>query len=891
MQLCIQIINVNFTMSNIQSYLKYLLVLCVTTSVFSQINVTANLNVKHIVGDVSTFDRSKFIVIHANQTEKEWDGDNFTADLRNDFLNGYDVYLGRDTGGITWNLNNMSEDPSRPGFASPSEIASKGVNSRNNFQSKTNLHQYENRKNATIAGQLHPFWTGEGQKATQKGWKLANATATGEFMGRYFNEFHGQNGQKKPSYVEVINEPAYESLGGKLNYTGSIKEIADFHVEVADAIRAQDPNLKIGGYTTAFPDFEVGDFQRWNNRWKQFMDIAGEKMDFWSIHLYDFGSIRGGEKELRSGSNVEATFDMMEHYSKLSFNKVKPFVISEYGAQTHDYNNKPWSPYRDWLHIKASSSLLMSFLERPNSIASAINFIICKAEWGYNNDKDIPYSSRLMRKENEPSSYTGKWVYTDMVKFFQLWQNVKGTRVDTTTDNLDIQVNAYVNGSKAYIILNNLNFKTETINLNVFDTKNVAISSVLKRHLTLKGDTPVLEEETLTSVINSVEVGAESTVILEYTFENEITLNETSNETKYYATDYLKSIEANQARTFEINNVSKSSYGEAVLRIGVGREHGKILHPKVKLNNTSIDVPENWRGYNQAQRERFFGVLEIPLPYDVLSTNNTIEIEFPDSGGHISSVTMQVYEFSDNIREVKPSDIPTNNYQIKTIGTTCPDSNNGSISILTVRNLNYKALITSTGYSNNFDFNKELNVEGLAAGIYKIEITIPDFPEYNIEFSLEITKPDNLIVSSKVNKSNRTVTINLSGNDKYFVKVNGLTNTIYENTIELPLDYGFNEISISTNKDCQGVYFEKLFMGKDMLVYPNPAINNVTLSVPKELVGGEISIYAATGNLIKKQNVIAIHNNILVSEIPTGFYFVTVSKHNEIKLQSKLIIQ
>ena len=283
--------------------------------------------------------------------------------------------------------------------------------------------------------------------------------------------------------------------------------------------------------------------------------------------------------------------------------------------------------------------------------------------------------------------------------------------------------------------------------------------------------------------------------------------------------------------------------------------------------------------------------MEIPLPYDVLSTNNTIEIEFPDSGGHISSVTMQVYEFSDKIREVKPADIPANNYQIKTIGTTCPDSNNGSISILTVRNLNYKALITSTGYSNNFDFNKELNVEGLAAGIYKIEITIPDFPEYNIEFSLEITKPDNLIVSSKVNKSNRTVTINLSGNDKYFVKVNGLTNTIYENTIELPLDYGFNEISISTNKDCQGVYFEKLFMGKDMLVYPNPAINNVTLSVPKELVGGEISIYAATGNLIKKQNVIAIHNNILVSEIPTGFYFVTVSKHNEIKLQSKLIIQ
>ncbi|WP_111706209.1 beta-agarase [Lutibacter citreus] len=647
-------------MKFIQSVLKYLVLFLLSVTCFGQVNVNANLNVKHSVEGISTFDRSKFIVIHANQTEKEWDGDNLSSDLRNDFLNGYDVYLGRDTGGISWNLNNVTEDSTRPGFASPSEIKSKGLTNRNNFRKKTNLHQYEARKNATIAGQLHPFWTGEGQKATSKGWKLANGTATGEYMGRYVNEFYGGEGQKTPSYIEVINEPSYESLGGKLNYTGSIKEIADFHVEVANGIRAQAPNLKIGGYTTAFPDFEVGDFQRWNNRWKLFMDIAGEKMDFWSIHLYDFGSIRGGEKELRSGSNVEATFDMMEQYSKLSFNKVKPFVISEYGAQTHDYNNKPWSPYRDWLHIKASSSLLMSFLERPNSIASAINFLACKAEWGFKSKLNIPYASRLMRKENEPTSYTGKWVYTDMVKFFQLWKNVKGTRIDTTTDNLDIQVDAYVDGDKGYLIVNNLNFQAETINLNIFDSKNIAIKSILKKHLTLNGDVPVLEEETFNSSISEVEVGAESTLILEYTFKDDIIIDESSIETKYYATDYLKPIIANKAQSFNIINVSKSKYGEAVLRIGVGREHGKNLHPKVKVNNTVIEVPDNWRGYDQAQRERFFGVLEIPVPYNVLLKNNTVDVEFSDDGGHISSVTMQVFEFSSNIREVDASDIPRN---------------------------------------------------------------------------------------------------------------------------------------------------------------------------------------------------------------------------------------
>ncbi|ANW95064.1 hypothetical protein AXE80_01580 [Wenyingzhuangia fucanilytica] len=615
-----------------------------------QVNVDINFNVKHIVGGISTFDRSKFITIHANQTENEWDGDNFTSDLRDDFLNGYDVYLGRDTGGITWNLNNMEEDPTRPGFADPAKISSKGQTSRNSFAAKTELHQYENRKNQVIAGQLHPFWTGESQKATNKGWKLASPTATGEYMGRYFNAFHGGNGLKEPNWVEVINEPAYEALGGKKNYTNSLQEIADFHVEVADAIRAQNPNLKIGGYTVAFPDFETGDFQRWINRDKLFIDVAGEKMDFWSWHLYDFPAI-GGKVDLRSGSNVEATFDMNDQYSMLQLGHTKPYVISEYGAQTHDYNGNGWNAYRDWLFLKAQNSLMMSFMERPNEIAIAIPFTVVKAEWGYNTQTDEPYSARLMRKTNEPDSYTGTWIYSDRVKFYQLWKNVKGTRIDTKASDLDIQVDAYVDGTKAYVILNSLETTPVTINLNTFEFNNVTIDQIVKNHLTWSGNAAVIEEETLSTPISEVVLGAESTMILEYTFANSITIDETSNETKYFATDYLKPITANQENNFEINGVQKNhNYGEAILRVSIGRDHGKTLKPTIKINNTQINVPDDWRGYDQADKGRFFGTLEIPVSYNLLTQNNTISVTFPDTGGHVSSVVLQVFGFSKDIR-------------------------------------------------------------------------------------------------------------------------------------------------------------------------------------------------------------------------------------------------
>tara|TARA_R110002126_G_C10486601_1_gene502614 strand:+ start:2014 stop:4188 length:2175 start_codon:yes stop_codon:yes gene_type:complete len=690
-----------------------------TPIVKAQNSVDINLNVKHVVGGVFEFDRTKFITIHANQTENEWDGDNFTTDLRDEFLNGFDVYLGRDTGGITWNLNNMAEDPTRPGFANPSEITRKGNNARNNFASKTKLHTYESRKvNSIVAAQLHPFWTGESQRATNgTGWKMASPTATGEYMGRYFNEFHGGNGQIGPTWVEIINEPAYDALGGKRNFTNSLQEIADFHVEAADAMRAQNPNLKIGGYCAAFPDFETGNFQRWNNREKIFIDVAGSKMDFWSIHLYDF-PVFGGKKDLRSGSNVEATFDMMDHYSMLKLNQTKPYVISEYGAQTHDLNNQGWTAIRDWMFLKSQNSLMMSFMERPDNIAVAIPFTIVKAEWGFNNAKNIPYSSRLMRKTNEPASYTGTWIYSDRVKFYELWKNVKGVRIDTKASDLDIQVDAYIDGNKGYVILNNLEFVAKSIDLNIFDKYKAGITSITKKHLTLVGSAAVMQDETFTTPISNVQLGAESTMILEYTFDKNISIDEESQEVKYYADSYLKPIIGSQTNVFNVNGITKSAtYGEAVLRLGIGRTHGKTLKPIVKVNNTVITVPDDWRGYDQAQKGQFFGTLEIPVSYDVLNTNNTVSVEFSDTGGYVSSVIMQVFNFSSDVRTLSVKEVKDNESSKKL--NVYPNPTNGVFNISNIAENEDMQIYNISGLKiMDLKASKDINISELASGVY-----------------------------------------------------------------------------------------------------------------------------------------------------------------------------
>lgn len=868
------------------------IVFLISFPAISQTNVDVNFNVKHTVGGVDTFQREKFITIHANQTENEWEGDNFTPDLRDHFLNGYDVYLGRDTGGITWNLNFMPEDPTRPGFADPAQIASKGLNSRNNYASKTHLHAYEARKlNHVIAAQLHPFWTGESQRATSNtGWKLASPTATGEYMGRYFNEFHGGNGQPEPDWVEVINEPAYEALGGKSNYTNSLQEIADFHVEVADAIRAQNPNLKIGGYTAAFPDFETGDFQRWLNRDKLFVDVAGEKMDFWSWHLYDF-PVFGGKMDLRSGSNLEATFDMHDHYSMLKLGKTKQYVISEYGAQTHDLRNDAWSAYRDWLFIKAQNSMMMSFMERPDAIAIAIPFTIVKAEWGFNNTHNVPYGARLMRKSNEPSSYTGQWVYTDRVKFYELWQNVKGTRVDTKSDNLDIQVDSYVDGDKAFIILNNLLFTDEEINLSMFELGGKTISSIQKKHLYLSGDAPVFIDESIPVNTSSVTLSAESTMILEIAFDESITIDETNEEVKYYATEYLKPISANQPITFQVNDVVKNTYGETILRVGIGRDHGKDLKPIIKVNSSEINVPDNWRGYNQADKGRFFGTLEIPIPFGLLNNDNTITVEFPDSGGHVSSIILQVFNFSSNIREINPSQMPSSNYRIKGTSATCIGENNGAINIVTSFNQNYKATVSGPdGYNEIFNFTNTLDTQGLNPGTYNIVITVPAYPEYDIEFVVEIGEPEPLDVTSKISDSKNALTLNLGGSENYYIDLNGREIQTSSKTITLDLIDGANKLKVRTDKDCQGIYEEIFFIDKSFFLFPNPVKEELTVVVSDELMNSKAQIYNVLGTLVKELSISKSQNRISVNNLKQGIYIITFEKDKNNVGFSKFVV-
>ncbi|MER2494398.1 hypothetical protein [Catenovulum sediminis] len=626
-----------------------------TDSVEYQVDV--NLNLSHKKGGVDSFDRSRYITMHIGTRDNEWP-DNQT---QKQFIEDYDVYYGRNNGVLPWQLNRL-KDTAVNGVVDDAQMTTFGNQTKNNYANDTFEHQFENRmSNMMYGGQpsMYPHKEYDTCSATNcygNDWVAGYdeyARFVSEWLSKYFGD-GGTTGEKKPQIIEVMNEPFVHS--DDLNSSNA--NITELHKVVAERLHQDHPGIKVGGYTAAYPALEANNsnFDLFDNTWKTFIDNAGDAVDFYSIHLYD--GHNNSEAMFRSGANIEAILDMIEHYSVLQVGEAKPWVISEYGFYSPFYKSTPYSKKEDWWNLRSFSSIMMQLMDKPDQIMTSMPFFILKALWSGNNGVDEEghrYPSRLFVLEEEldgsinVTDNGGNWVYSELKKFYELWSDVKGKRVDSKPSDLDLQTDAYIDGNTLYFIVNNLEHEDVTFNFNLIDKHNTPVNGISYKHLYFDEaqNAPVHDQGDLTKDTTEFTVNAFATVILKVDYASALTINEEMTETKYYADKFKQPIKANTAVDFAINSVQKgTANGEAVLRLGIGRAHNLSLTPSVTVNGTEIPVPSDFRGYSQDTRDSFFGVIEVPVPYSALQQNNLVKVQFPDAGGFVSSVTMQVFESS-----------------------------------------------------------------------------------------------------------------------------------------------------------------------------------------------------------------------------------------------------
>ncbi|MEM9419877.1 MAG: hypothetical protein AAGA25_12625, partial [Planctomycetota bacterium] len=592
--------------------------------------VDVDPTVRHHIGDVTGFERAKYINMHSSPTEGEWD----SPEMMDQFLNGWDVYLGREAGQPLLYVGQTPEDPDKPGYPSISHIEQFGQELREAYDQNTAIHQYESRTDLIVATHPHPFFP-DGTP-TELGWSFANMDATATFMGHYFKNFYRQSneqpGPPMPAYFEVVNEPVWDLIDSP-HAKGNIKheDIYEYHNVVADKVRELNPgmNMKIGGFCQASADPEEDNFEEWDRTWGSFMEIAGDNMDFFAIHFYDKSWERGYQIKTK-GARMEAVLDMIEQASLIELGAVKPLLISEYGMTGVHTRLDPYTPERDWHKLNAYSGFMMGLMERPHIIEKSAPFMIMKALW-WSHETGNPYRTRLLREED------GKWVYTELAHFYELWSRVKGQRLWAQASDPDIQTAAFADGNTIHLVVNSLDIGTVPVHIKL--PVGTEPDKITLRHLHAPEGKPVFEEVELDAFPEVFEIGEQATAIFELQYDQAPSPTALVQETKHYGDSYLHEIGIHPL-TFKIPG-NEGSHG--TLRIGISREHGMELQPMVLCNGKQLDVPSDWRGFDQRTRTSFFGILEIPVPKEMMKADNEVRVQFDEPGGHLTTVTMRVF--------------------------------------------------------------------------------------------------------------------------------------------------------------------------------------------------------------------------------------------------------
>lgn len=592
--------------------MKYLffLILCFQ-SAFSQENlVTVDVSIQRFIGDVSELDRSKYFVIHSAPFANK--------PIHKSFYEEYNV------------------TPSGRGFYGPGIDAKK-------LKGQVGVYPKAKEKKGKKIKSVKRFVATEHPRNLYK--EGVNIEGFSDWAVQYFKNM---DEKARPLWYEPMNEPFvhakdfYSEKDWDPEAELRVKtEMSKMYLAIAAKIHAEPTlkNMKVMGYGAAWPSFELKDFTNWKTNMGLFLDIAGDEMDAISYHLYD-GVNQAGQNNKRQGSNNEAIMDMIETYSFNRWGFVKPHAITEYGGIV----KKEFTLIRNMQSIRSQNAMIFGLMDREDRLEISIPFNTDEASWHITKQNNfLPYKAVLWRPENMgvPKREISGWVYTNRIHFYDLWKDVKGKRVFVTTSNPDIQVQAFTHDKQLYIALNNLAESPQKINFQLNGVENSVQSIYVKSLTVFEDDLPHYFETIVPSIPSEFFLNVAETIVLTYSLKKPLNLSKKVTETRYYSKEFLAPIEAHKKIAYVFNEV-KSDVIEASLSMSIGRTHDLSKRPLIKINGVNIPVPFNWKGYDQANRKKFFGAIEIPVPVELIKENNNVHISFPDSGGHLSTLILDV---------------------------------------------------------------------------------------------------------------------------------------------------------------------------------------------------------------------------------------------------------
>lgn len=428
-------------------------------------------------------------------------------------------------------------------------------------------------------------------------------------------------------YVEVKNEPDIArnwAFFAAPNRFDAWKLLAEFHNLVADAVKAMNPDWRVGGPSSCMPAVDLNNFRR-GEELMTFMDRTRRHLDFYSVHFYEPNTFRlagpGAHGSTYLFGRLEGTFDLLRTHMHLQ-QDVKPILISEYGGQ-----RSPPTDIGRWLFIRATSAHMMRYMQMPDFVEISVPFVIPISFWSRNTPTPTRDSFQLFMYDDDRNMELSTLRY-----FLEFWSDFDGDRVVAGSVTPWVTVNALLDDTTLYVAINNLTQQRIAVDLQaVFG--NAIPKRIEQTRLYMERGAMQLERNEL-SGLQDIPLGLDETSIVKITLDRPPAESGVIERSTYFADRVLQ---PSGAPVEFLIAAPPEGVETAVLRIALGRMDGFASDLTVTVNDAG---PHEICLAHTRKSGMYFGTVEIPVPPDHLVESNRIVIHAPDAEGHISSIVL-----------------------------------------------------------------------------------------------------------------------------------------------------------------------------------------------------------------------------------------------------------
>lgn len=233
-------------------------------------------------------------------------------------------------------------------------------------------------------------------------------------------------------------------------------------------------------------------------------------------------------------------------------------------------------------------------------------------------------------------------------------------------------------------------------------------------------------------------------------------------------------------------------------------------------------------------------------------------------------------------------------FVVETLSNSCIGQSDGVVSVKAL-NTNYNYIVEFSGSSAVIDLNNTNNFsgrfEGLSTGSYSLCITLVEQPEYRQCYQVMVEEPEALSVEAYSDLSNNTVELQLAGDGPYTISLNDDEIRTNERKLVLPLKPGKNILSVRAKAECQGSYFEEIFVSEQVILYPNPTVGPVQIYVSGSDTSTLLTVRNLQGQVLFNRELSVPNSRVIeysFGRYPQGVYLIELSG-TSIKKQLKVV--